>query len=125
MNSRTAARILVPSLLAASLLVACGGGGSDSNSSTGTLRLSLTDAPACGYDNVWVTVQKVRVHKSSAADENDAGWHEVAVSSPERIDLLEYTNGKILLSEIAPLSRLAGGSYGKTAGVFDLPRAKP
>lgn len=28
---------------------------------TGTLRLSLTDAPTCGYDNVWVTVQKVGV----------------------------------------------------------------
>ena len=108
MNSRTAARILVPSLLAASLLVACGGGGSDSNSSTGTLRLSLTDAPACGYDNVWVTVQKVRVHKSGAAGENDAGWSEVVLASPQRIDLLEYTNGKILpLGE----TQLPAGTY--------------
>jgi hypothetical protein len=89
-----------------SLLAACGGGGSDST--TGTLRLSLTDAPACGYDNVWVTVQKVRVHKSSAAGENDAGWSEVVLASPQRIDLLEYTNGKILpLGE----TQLPAGTY--------------
>jgi hypothetical protein len=101
-----AARLLVPGLLLASLLAACGGGGSAST--TGTLRLSLTDAPACGYDNVWVTVQKVRVHKSGAAGENDAGWSEVVLASPQRIDLLEYTNGKILpLGE----TQLPAGTY--------------
>ena len=108
MNSRTAARILVPSLLAASLLVACGGGGSDSNSSTGTLRLSITDAPACGYDNVWVTIEKVRVHQSSNAGDNDGGWSEVALPAPQRIDLLTLTNGTLL-----PLGQteLPAGTY--------------
>jgi hypothetical protein len=108
MNSRTAARILVPSLLAASLLVACGGGGSDSNSSTGTLRLSITDAPACGYDNVWVTIEKVRVHQSSNAGDNDSGWSEVALPAPQRIDLLTLTNGTLL-----PLGQteLPAGTY--------------
>ena len=60
--------------LAALTVAACGGGGSSSGSgSTGTLRLSLTDAPACGYDNVFVTVEKVRVHQSGSAGDGDSG----------------------------------------------------
>lgn len=34
---------------------------------TGTLNVSMTDAPACGFDNVWVTVAKVRAHQSDSA----------------------------------------------------------
>jgi hypothetical protein len=84
----------VPSLLAGSLLAACGGGGSDS--ATGTLRLSLTDAPACGYDNAWVTVEKVRVHQSNAAGDSDGGWSDVVLPTPLRVDLLTLTNGTLL-----------------------------
>ncbi len=77
-------------------IAACGGGGSGSDpGATGTLRLSLTDAPACGYDNVWVTVEKVRVHASGAAAETDGGWSEVVLATPQRIDLLTLTNGTL------------------------------
>lgn len=93
----------------AAALVACGGGGDGPTASAmGTMRLSLTDAPACGYDNVWVTIEKVRVHQSSSANDNDAGWSEVVLASPQRIDLLQYTNGNVLpLGE----TRLAAGTY--------------
>jgi hypothetical protein len=93
----------------AASLVACGGGSDGPTANAmGTLRLSLTDAPACGYDNVWVTVEKVRVHKSGSANDIDADWSEVALAAPQRIDLLEYTNGKILpLGE----TRLPAGTY--------------
>ncbi len=91
----------------ATLIAACGGGGGGSDA-TGTLRLSLTDAPACGYDNVWVTVEKVRVHRSDSAAENDGGWSEVVLAAPQRIDLLEYTNGNLLpLGE----TQLPSGTY--------------
>ena len=77
-------------------LAACGGGGSGPDASTtGTLRLSLTDAPACGYDNVWVTVEKVRIHASSTAADTDGGWSEVVLRTPQRIDLLTLTNGTL------------------------------
>jgi hypothetical protein len=56
----------------------------------------LTDSPACGYDNVFVTVQKVRVHKSGSAADNDAGWSEVVLAAPQRVDLLTLTNGTLL-----------------------------
>jgi Domain of unknown function (DUF4382) len=92
-------------------LVGCGGGSdssSDTGSGMGTLRLSLTDAPACGYDNVFVTVERVRVHKSGTAGDNDAGWSEVALPTPQRIDLLTLTNGTLL-----PLGQteLPAGTY--------------
>ena len=83
-------RALTP-LVLASLLAACGGGDGDSpfTAGTGTLRLALTDAPACGYDSVNVTIDRVRVHTSSSAGESDAGWHDIVLSEPRRVDLLE------------------------------------
>jgi hypothetical protein len=91
---------------AALLFVACGGGGGSDG--PGTMRLSLTDAPACGYDNVWVTVEKVRVHQSSNAGENDSGWSEVVLATPKRVDLLTLTNGTL---EPLGETQLPAGTY--------------
>ena len=89
----------------AALVVACGGGG---GAPKGTMRLSLTDSPACGYDNVFVTVEKVRVHRSDTAGDNDSGWSEVVLPAPQRVDLLTLTNGTLL-----PLGQteLPAGAY--------------
>lgn len=70
-------------------LLACGGGSSE----TGTLQVSLTDAPPCGFDAVKVVVQKVRVHASAGAGANDAGWSEVALNPARTIDLVTLSNG--------------------------------
>lgn len=82
---------------AAALLIglsACGGGGDGGISGTGVMRLSITDAPACGYDHVYVTVEKVRVHQSATAAEDDPqGWSEVVLNPAKRVDLLTLTNG--------------------------------
>src|SRR5512135_1844198 len=81
--------------LIASLVVfmaACGGGGSSSSSQPGTLKVSLTDAPNSGFDAVYVTVSKVRVHQSANASENDPGWSEIALTPPKKINLLSLTN---------------------------------
>lgn len=83
-------------LTVSALLVACGGGGGTDTPGTGTMRLSLTDAPACGYDSAFVTVEKVRVHRSSSAADDDAGWSEVVLGTPQRVDLLTLTNGSLL-----------------------------
>jgi len=86
------ASITAPAACLAALLGACGGGGGDDS---GTLRLALTDAPACGFDRVDVTVQKVRVHKSGSANEADDGWSEVVLNPAKRVDLLSLTNGAL------------------------------
>jgi hypothetical protein len=94
-NARSGAtQVAIPTLLALGL-VACGGGSTDTNAS-GTLRLALTDAPACGYDSVFVTVEKVRVHSSASAGDGDSGWSEVVLATPQRVDLLTLTNGTLL-----------------------------
>lgn len=96
-------RWLVGGLMAATL-VACGGG----SGGTGTLRVALTDAPSCGYDHVYVTVEKVRVHQSGSAGDADAGWSEIVLSPARRIDLLDLTNG--VLEELGN-TELAAGDY--------------
>ncbi|MES2948004.1 MAG: DUF4382 domain-containing protein [Pseudomonadota bacterium] len=90
-------------VLSAVALTACGGGGGSTSVTTsagsnGSLRMALTDAPACGYDAVNVTVQKVRVHQSSSAADADSGWSEITLTPARRIDLLSLTNG--VLSEL-------------------------
>jgi hypothetical protein len=83
-------------------LVACGGGGEGGGggggapaTGSGTLRVALTDSPACGYDQVNVTVERVRVHTSMAANDSDMGWTDIAVSAPRKINLLDLQNGAI------------------------------
>lgn len=95
------------------LLAACGGGGGDGGTPAtpqGTLKVSLTDAPACGFDQVNVTVEKVRVHSSANATgaAGEAGWSEVVLSPPRKINLLELANGVLSTLGQTPLPT---GSY--------------
>jgi hypothetical protein len=96
--------------VAAGLLAACGGGSSSSGNAAGqgTLRVALTDAPSCGFDEVNVTVQKVRVHQSSSADDGDSGWSEVVLNPALRVNLLDLTNG--VLAELGQ-TELPAGTY--------------
>jgi hypothetical protein len=80
---------------AAATLAACGGGGGDGAALQGPLKVSLTDAPSC-YENVFVTVEKVRVHKADSAGDGESGWEEIVPpNGPVKIDLLNLTNGEI------------------------------
>jgi hypothetical protein len=71
------------------VLWGCGGQGSG----TGTLHVSLTDAAACGFDKVYVTVSKVRVHQSETATEDSGGWTDLALSPAKKLDLTSLVNG--------------------------------
>jgi hypothetical protein len=85
---------------AAALLVACGGGG---NSNSGTLRVSLTDAQTCSYKQVFVTVDRVRVHRSATATDSASGWEELVLSPPQRVDLMTLSNGAFQALGTMPL----------------------
>jgi hypothetical protein len=78
-------------------LTSCGGGGGGgiegTGSALGTMRLSMTDAPSCGFDAVHITVDRVRVNQSAGAADTDPGWSEVVLSPAKRIDLLTLSNG--------------------------------
>jgi hypothetical protein len=117
--------LLAGSALAAASLVACGGGGGSSGSSgpaptptatLGTLTVALTDAPACGFDAVNVTVNKVRVNKSASASDTEAGWVDVTLSPARKIDLLKLTNG--VLDQLGTTS-LEAGHYSQVRLVLD------
>jgi hypothetical protein len=85
---------------------AAAGGGQTGVAAMGTLRLALTDAPACGFDKVYVTVERVRVHQSSTSGEAEAGWSEIVLDKPKRLDLLSLTNG--VLEELGQTALPAG-----------------
>ena len=84
-------------LLLSAFLAGCGGGGSGEagGAGSGTLGVSLTDAPACGFDAVNVTVTQVRAHQSNAAFDSDGGWSEITLSPARKINLLDLTNGEL------------------------------
>ncbi len=95
------------------LLVSCGGGGGSSpvtpSGQTGQLSVLLTDSSGCDFDHVFVNVRKVRVHKSSDAEDGDDGWITIIPpNAPVKIDLLSLQNG---LFESLGLVPLAPGHY--------------
>lgn len=99
MNSRSWGAL---ALFGALWLGGCGGGGGDdasgggrsTGSGAGTLQLSLTDAPAC-YEQVNVTVERVRIHRSANASDGDGSWRELVLVPARRIDLTRLTNGRL------------------------------
>jgi len=93
-----------------------GGGGGGSSAGTSTLSVSLTDAPGCGVEAVYVTVSKIRVHQSGGASENDRGWSEIALQPPRRINLLDLTNGVL---EPLGQTTLPAGHYTQIRLVLD------
>jgi hypothetical protein len=93
----------------AAIVAACGGGGGiggTGGTAQGTMRVHVTDAPACGYDEVNVTIEKVRVHQDSTAGDGDGGWSEVVLDPARRVDLLSLTNG--VLEELGETPLPAG-----------------
>jgi len=81
----------VGALLSIFLLASCGGGGGGGG--MGTVGVSLTDAPACGFDAVNVTVSKIRIHRSSSASDTAAGWSDINLNPARKINLLDLNNG--------------------------------
>jgi hypothetical protein len=108
--------------IAAATLAACGGGGGSGGTTPppatnlGTLAVSMTDAPACGFDAVNVTVSKVRVHKSATAGDTDAGWSDITLNPARKINLLNLTNGALDALGQTPLE---AGHYTQLRLVLD------
>jgi hypothetical protein len=76
-------------LLAILIIFGCS---DDHGSAPGVLAVSLTDGPACGFDEVSVTVSKLRIHQSSSADEKGGGWADITLNPPRKINLLDLND---------------------------------
>ncbi len=87
----------------AAVVVSCSG---DSGTGVGTVRVALTDAPACGFDQVNITVERVRFHLSDSASETASGWRDLQVNPARRINLLNLNNG--VLEELGQMPVPAG-----------------
>src|SRR5574341_19423 len=97
-------------LLATMVVAGCGGSGDGGGGTgTGTASVSMTDAPACGYDQVNVTVNKVRIHQSDTADDNTPGWTDITLNPPKKINLLDLKDALVL--ETLGETSLAAGHY--------------
>ena len=106
--------LMVSALVSAGLLSGCGGGGggtADPSTQLGSVHFTLTDAPACGFDAVNVTVSKVRVNQSATASDTDGGWTDVTLNPARKTNLLTLTNG--VLSDLGQ-APLAAGHYTQT-----------
>lgn len=68
---------------------------SPAGSGTGQISVSITDAPAYGYDHVWITVKDLWFHKSETAETDQTGWLKFPLSAPVTFDLLALGNGAI------------------------------
>ncbi len=105
-------------------LVACNGGGSDggSTSTTGTLKVGLTDAPG-DYLHVYVTIKEVQVNQATEEEGDGSGWLTV-LTPGKTFDLLELQNGVIANLGLAELE---AGHYNQMRLILDekKPEAHP
>lgn len=94
----------------------CGGGGDAvapaQPAASGTIAVSLaTDAPACGFDAINLTIAKLRFHRDVTADANGPGWEELRFAPTRQVNLLHAAtaaNGSaIVLGEL----KLPAGLY--------------
>jgi hypothetical protein len=93
-------------------IAGCGSGSGDTVQ-PGVLGVALTDAPACGYDEVNVTVSRLRIHQSDTANENGGGWTDITLNPPRKINLLNLndpTQPNFALENLGETS-LAAGHY--------------
>lgn len=95
-------RVWAGACAATFLLAACGG----DDPSPGYVRFALTDAAACGFEQVNITIERVRLHRSAEAGENSTGWTDFRLNPVRRLDLLKFGNG--VFEDLGQLSISAG-----------------
>ena len=79
--------------LSIGLLSACSSGTDGGGvNAPGTVSVSLTDAPACGYEQVNITVNKVRIHQSDSANDSASEWTDITLDPPRTINLLNLND---------------------------------
>jgi hypothetical protein len=82
----------------------------------GTATVSVAGDPGCGYDNVNLTITKLRFHMDPAATEGSAGWTELPLTTPRRINTAQLRNGTTLTLGTAAL---LPGHYAQARLVID------
>lgn len=79
------------------------GGSSSGSSGSGGLSLYLTDAASDEYQAVYVSIDKVQVHREDIQDENDPDYWKVVVAPGKTYNLLDLVNGVMEKLGTSPL----------------------
>src|SRR5216684_7773498 len=104
----------------AMIIVSCGGNSSSLQGPTmGTVLVSISDPPSCmppngHFTHVFITVRSVQAHTSATADDNSAGWQELApqlASQPMQIDLFAAGSNSCLMTMLGLNTPLPAGNY--------------
>jgi hypothetical protein len=103
-------RLAPLALLPTFVLTGCGGGGSTGGpgGNTGTLRVSLVDAPDPTITSLNITIDRVEAHVVNPDDlnDNEPGHWQTITTNPQTFDLLDLvTNEAILGSGTLPVGR--------------------
>lgn len=96
-------KFLVVFFMATAVLISCN---DDSEKGTGTLKVSLTDAPG-DYEAVLVDLQGLRIN-TSPDSLTESGWQDLTLDTMGQIDLLKLTDGNsiLLTEEELPVGRI-------------------
>jgi len=100
----------LPVALATALMAACGGGSSsDGKAATGSMKLSVTDAPVDSAQEVWVQFRAVEFKPEGGAPVMQELRDANGTATPRRINLLPLQNGRtsVLLDGV----QLPAGNY--------------
>jgi hypothetical protein len=110
--------LLTAVILVWAFVATCGGGGGGGSPSTGTVNTSISDPPTCQppngpFQNVWVTITRVRAHTSNNADPNDNGWVDLVDlrNNPKQIDLFSLESRTCVLTQLGSTSGIPAGQY--------------
>ncbi len=104
-------RLIVISLVAAFIFTGC----ENNNNNTGTLNLSITDAPVDNSDiaGVWLTITEIQYHM------NDSEWMTFEeFEGPQEFNILELTNGE---SALLGSFEMEAGIYTQLRFILDAP----
>jgi len=121
-NAKLCASVLAlaAATLAAVGVVSCGGGSNSSmGPQTASINVTLTDPPSCkfplgAFEHVYVSIRSVQAHTSATANDNSAGWQELAPqlnSAPMQIDLFAAASNTCLLTQLGSNTALPLGTY--------------
>jgi len=91
-------------LLIVAVIMGCSGNVSTMRGpSMGTVQVSMSDPPSCmppngNFMHVFITVRSVQAHTSATADDNTAGWQELAPNwLPRRCKSICFPNQILLV----------------------------
>jgi hypothetical protein len=98
------------------------GGGSNSTSITSMqagVTVHISDPNTCSGPNgpfkeVWVTISDVRIHTSSSAGPNDAGWVDLTPNlkdAPMQVNLLGIPDNTCFLATLGDLTEIQPGTF--------------